>query len=421
MAVVKFSRKEFEKYCKITKDIEEKIPMFGTPLESLNDNEIEIEIFPNRPDLLSLQGYLRGFLAFLNKKTGLKQYKLNPPEKDYEVVIDRSVAEVRPFTACAIVKGLSFDDEKIKEIIDIQEKIHSTLGRNRKKIAIGIYPLEKITLPIRYEAREPQKIKFIPLESAKEMTGPQILTQHPAGRDYAHLLKGKKKFPVFVDAEGEILSMPPIINSHKTGKITTKTKEIFVECSGFDLEVLKKTLNIIVTLLLDLGGKAYQMKLTYKKPIITPDLTPEIMKINTENINKLLGLELSNKEIKKLLEKMGYNYSLGDSEVQIPAWRTDILHEVDISEDVAIAYGYDNLTPEIPEISTIGDESKEEIMKKKVSELLVGLNMLETSTYHLLTKDDMKKFRKKVEIEVEESRTDYKVLRGDLTCSMLKI
>ena len=118
------------------------------------------------PDLLSLQGYIRAFLAFLNKKTGLKQYKINKPEKNYEIIIDKSVQDVRPFTACAIVKNLKFDvrenqrfsrtqkskdfcGEKIKEVIDIQEKLHSTLGRNRKKIAIGIYPLEKITLPIK--------------------------------------------------------------------------------------------------------------------------------------------------------------------------------------------------------------------------------------------------------------------------------
>ncbi|MBU1136484.1 MAG: phenylalanine--tRNA ligase subunit beta [Nanoarchaeota archaeon] len=419
MANIKLSRKEFERYIRINPEIERKISMFGTPLESINENEVEIEIFPNRPDLLSLQGYLRGFLAFLGKKTGLKKYKLQPPLENYEVKIDKSVKEVRPFTACAIVKNLNFDSEKIKEIIDIQEKIHTTLGRDRKKIAIGIYPLEKISLPIRYEARKPEDIKFIPLEMDKEMSGLQILQRHPTGREYAHLLKDKEKFPIFIDSKDKILSMPPIINSHKTGKITEKTKEVFIECSGFDFEILSKTLNILVTMLADMGGKIYQMKLNYDKEKITPNLTPEKMKINLENINKLLGLELSEKESKKLLEKMGYDYK--DKEVLIPAWRTDILHEVDIAEDIAIAYGYENFIPEIPEISTIGSEDKKEIIKRKISEILAGLNFLEISSYHLVTKNELKKTRQKSEIEIEKSKTEYKFLRPCLLTSMLKI
>src|SRR3989344_742817 len=224
MASIKFQRKEFEKHIKLNKEMEEKISMFGTHLESISNDEIELEILPNRPDLFSFQGYVRAFRAFLGKETGLKKYKINSPEKNFKVKIDSSVKNIRPYTTCAIVKNLNFNDEKIKEIIDIQEKLHSTLGRNRKKLAIGVYPLEKISLPIKYEARKPQEIRFIPLEMTEEMNGLQILQRHPTGREYAKLLQGYDKFPVFVDAKGEILSMPPIINSHETGKITLQTK-----------------------------------------------------------------------------------------------------------------------------------------------------------------------------------------------------
>ena len=141
MAKIKFSRKEFEKHFKIDDAMKEKISLFGTHLESLSEEEVELEILPNRPDLFSLQGFVRCFKAFLGKETGLKEYKINKPGKDYRVYIDKNLKEIRPYTACAVVKNLKFDEERIKEIIDIQEKIHSTLGRNRKKIAIGIYPL----------------------------------------------------------------------------------------------------------------------------------------------------------------------------------------------------------------------------------------------------------------------------------------
>jgi len=423
MAGIKFSRKEFEKHFKLTEELKEQISLFGTHFESADNETVELEITPNRPDLYSLQGFIRAFLAFTGKKKGLKEYKINRPEKDYEVRIDDSVLEVRPYTACAIIKNLKFDDEKIKEIIDIQEKIHTTLGRNRKKIAIGIYPLEKIKLPIKFEARKPEDIKFIPLEAGREMNGRQILSGHPTGRDYAHLLEGKTKFPIFVDANNEILSMPPIINSHKTGKITENTKEIFIECSGFDLEILKKTLNILVTMFADMGGDIYQMKVKHKKEYITPDLSSEKIKLSIEHANKLLGLNLNEKQVKELLEKMGYDYNGGI--VKIPAWRTDILHEVDIIEDIAIAYGYENFVPEIPNISFAGEEAKVEVIKRKIANILSGLNMLETSSLHLTTEDDQfKKIGLKEKggmITVENSKTEYSLLRNNLLHSNLKI
>lgn len=422
MTNVTFNRKEFESLLgkKINKEIEEKISLFGTPLERLDENEIEIEIFPNRPDLISIQGYLRGFKAFLNKDIGLKKYKIQKPESNYKVKIASSVKDIRPFTACAIAKNLKFDDGKIKSLIDLQEKLHFTLGRDRKKLAIGIYPLEKITLPITYEARDPKKIKFIPLEMDREMDGFQILSSHTTGRAYAHLLEGKKEFPVFSDAKGKILSMPPIINSHETGKVSLETKEVFVECSGFDLELLQKTLNILVTTLAEMGGQIYQMNLDYvNKKIQTPDLNPQKMKISLENVNKRLGLELKEKDLEELLPKLGYDYK--NKVIYCPAWRTDILHEVDIIEDVAIAYGYDKITPKIPNVSTIGEESSISILKKEISELLIGLNLTEISTYHLIKKEEADINSITDKIELENSKTEYKYLRPNLLIPGLRI
>lgn len=426
MSNVKFNKKIFEKEIgKLTDEMQEKIAMFGTPVEEVTNDEIEIEVFPNRPDLLSYQGFKRSFLAFLGKKTGLKYYKINKPEKDYKVIIDSSVKNIRPYTNCAIIKGLKLDDNKIKELIDIQEKIHFTIGRKRKKVAIGIYPLEKIKLPIKYLALEPDKIKFQPLDSVREMTGLQILQRHPKGRDYAHLLAGKTKFPIFIDANKNILSMPPIINSQLTGKITTNTKEVFIECSGYDYKVLKKCLNILITTLSEMGGKIYQMQIKGGKEKITPNLEPEKMKISIENTNKLLGLNLNEKQIKQNLEKMGYNYSKG--EVEIAPWRTDILHEVDLIEDVAIAYGYENFVAEIPEISTIGQENPKETIKRKISEILSSVQMLEISNYHLTKRQDqftkmgIIQKQEKDFIEVQDSKTEYNILRKNLSHYLLKI
>lgn len=424
MASITFPRKQFEKEIgKLDEKMENRIAMFGTPLEKFTDEEIEIEVFPNRPDLLSYQGFKRSFLAFLGKHKGLKKYQINKPEKDYIVKIDSSVKNVWPYACCAIVKGLKFDDDKIKEIIDIQEKLTFTLGRKRSKLGLGIYPLDKIKLPIQYKALEPDKIKFVPLESDREMSGLQILQRHPTGREYAHLLAGKQKFPIFIDAEEKILSMPPIINSHLTGKVTVETKDVFVECTGKDLNILKKALNIFITTLADMGGKIYQMELQEgKTKIMSPDLSPEKMALNISNANNLLGIELSEKQIKGLIEKMGCNYNKGI--VETPSWRVDMLHEVDLIEEIAIAYGYENFKPVIPEVVTLGKESKKGITKRKIAEILTGLKLLETSSYHLTTKkDQFNKMGTPLEkfTEVESSKTEYNILRKNLSHYLMKI
>ncbi|MEK6949444.1 MAG: phenylalanine--tRNA ligase subunit beta [Nanoarchaeota archaeon] len=424
MPTIKINRQVFEnlvgKKLPIEK-LKDRISMLGTDLEDVNDNEIIVEIFPNRPDMLSVQGFARAFSSFIGVNTGLREFKVEHSKE--KMIVESSVAEVRPYTACAIVKNLHFDDEKIKEVIDIQEKLHITYGRHRKKAAIGIYPFEKIKTPIRFLAQDPKDIVFQPLESSREMNALEILEEHPAGKAYGHLLQGKKKFPVFRDADNEVLSVPPIINSHKTGKINEKTKEVFIETSGFDFEICKKCLNMIVTSLSDMGGKIYSMDLVYgSKKYVTPSLEPEEMKVDAAYINKLLGLNLKENEIKKLLEKTGYGYK--DKKVLIPSYRADILHQVDLAEDIAIAYGYENFEALIPNVATIAEEDGFEKFKGKISILLAGSGLIEASTYHLTNKElQCGKMNAEMPlIELANSiSSDYNVLRAWVLPSLMEV
>ena len=208
MAIVTLNRRQFEKEIgKFDEKMEERIALFGTPIDKVTNEELQIEIFPNRPDLLSYHGFKRAFLAFLEKKMGLIQYRIN--KSDYKIIVDNSLKEIRPYTACVVIKNIKLDSDKIKELIEIQEKLHITLGRKRRKLAIGIYPLEKIKFPVTFKALEPDKIKFIPLESDREMSGLEILQKHPTGKEYAYLLSGKAKFPIFVDAEKKKIKHAP--------------------------------------------------------------------------------------------------------------------------------------------------------------------------------------------------------------------
>ena len=426
MPTLTLDRKEFDRLMgKRYPDafLKERISMLGTDLEKFDDNEIVVEIFPNRPDMLSAQGFVRALKAFMGIGKGLRKYAVNPPTKDFKVIIEKSVQQVRPYTTCAIVKGLKFDDVKIKEVIQIQEKLHTTFGRDRKKAAIGIYPLEKIKLPIRFVGRKPKDVKFAPLETDREMDGLEILSKHPAGRAYAHLLKGNSVFPFFIDATNEVLSMPPVINSNKTGKITKETKDVFIECSGFDLKTLEMCLNMIVTALADMGGKIYAMELQYPdRRISTPDLKPRSMKVDVKYINKWLGLNMREGDLSRFFERMGYSYA--NKEVRIPAYRADIMHTVDLAEDIAIAYGYENFDAEIPDVATIGEEDSLERFKNKVAEIMVGLGFLETASYHLTNRKDMndKMLTDVDSVELMNSASeDYNILRSWMLPCLVKI
>jgi phenylalanyl-tRNA synthetase beta chain len=370
--------------------------------------------------MLSVQGFARAFSSFIGVSPGLKKYKV--AKSNASVIISNAVKKIRPYTACAIVRNLKFDDAKIREVVQIQEKLHITYGRNRKKAAIGIYPFEKIKLPIRFTAIKPEDIVFRPLEYPNEINARQILSKHPAGREYGKLIADLPKFPVFIDANNKILSVPPIINSHNTGKISENTKDVFVECSGFDYHVLSICLNIIVTALSDMGGRIESMQLKYgSKTITSPNLEPRKMKIDIKALNKLLGLNIKGGEIKKYLACMGYGYTKGS--VLVPSYRADILHEFDIFEDIAIAYGFDNFKEEIPKVATIGEEDKFEKFKNKISDILTGFNLLETSSYHLTNKDEML-IKMDLDLdttEIESASADYNILRSWLVPGMLKI
>jgi len=401
--------------------LKDRISYLGTDLEEVNEKEITVEIFPDRPDMLSVQGFARAFSSFIGVKTGLFKYDVKPSGE--KLIVNASVKNVRPYTSCAIVKNLKFDDEKIKEVIDIQEKLHITYGRNRKKVAIGIYPMEHIKFPITFCAKKPSDIKFRPLEFNKEMNAKEILEKHPAGKSYGHLLDNMQLYPLFIDANNEVLSMPPIINSHNVGKINEHTKDVFIECSGFDFEILKKSMNMIAAAFAEMGGQIYSMELVYNnKKIVSPDLSPQEMKVDIDYINTLLGLELKENDVKKLFEKMGYGYK--NKHVQIPAYRADIIHQSDLAEDIAIAYGFENFEAIIPNVATIGQENSFEIFKNKLADLLVGMKFLEATTYTITNKGTQcTKMNSNIDvIELSNSiSSDYNVLRAWVLPDLIQI
>lgn len=424
MPTVTFDKKRVLQYIGEISDEElsDRISMIGTDLEKVSENEIVVEIFPNRPDMLSEEGFAHAIKNFIGRGEGFEE--INSKESDYELIVSREMKSVRPYTAAAVVKNLNLDDESLRAIIQLQEKLDMTYCRRRKKAAIGIYPLEKINWPIHFNAKRPKEIVYTPLEG-KKMSADRIIEEHPTGKKYGHLLSGYRLFPVFEDSSGAVLSVPPIVNSEETGRVTENTKEVFIEVSGFDLKTLSRVLNIILFSFQKMGAQIYDVSVKYEEEtILFPERISQRISIKISYINRMLGLKIEEKELSQLLTRMGIGYDEKNKEAIVPTYRTDMMHPIDIAEDVAIAYGYENFKATIPDVATVAEENALEKFKKKVVYLLAGLGLQETSSYSLVPLRLQKKtagVKDDIVIISNPMNIEYDSLRANLMPSMLEI
>jgi phenylalanyl-tRNA synthetase beta chain len=372
-------------------EIEETLKNLGldlkgkTPIEDSDDIELKIELTAEKLDMISPIGIARAIKYYRGIKTNLEKYNLS--DSNLKLIVEKSAEESRPKTVAAIIRGFNLNEELLDEIIEIQEKIHESFGRGRKKAAIGIYPMEKIKFPISYGSEEAHLIRFRPLESDVEMEGNEILKNHDTGKKYAHLLEDFKKYPVFRDANGRVLSMPPIINSHDTGRVELSHSDLFIECSGYNINFLDNILKVLVTSFIEMGAKAQSMKVEYSNgDVYELNLDNLKDKIDIDYVNSLIGISIDVGEAEKLLEKMQYRVT-GVSgnilEIEIPPYRSDVWSSVDIADDIARAYGYNNILPSVPNVKSVGKKLDFSIFKENFSDLLTNMGFLENYTYIL--------------------------------------
>lgn len=240
--------------------LRERIPMLGVDLESIDDEKAIIEIFPNRPDMLCVEGFSRSLRYFLGMEKKVKAYKVKEEGVERKIFVDKSVKTIRPYISSAIVKNLTITDRRLKSLMNIQEKLHITHGRNRKKVAIGIHNLDVIKFPVIYKAVKPTEYKFVPLNFDKPMDLNEILKTHPKGITYGKIISKFAQFPLIVDKDNNVISMPPIINADRT-KVTAETKNLFVEVTGTNQYAVEKALAIIACTLADMNGEIYNVKI----------------------------------------------------------------------------------------------------------------------------------------------------------------
>ena len=324
--------------------------------------QLKIEIPANRYDMLCFEG-IALMLNIFRGKVPLPNYRLVLPQsgKLETVTIKPETAQVRPYFSAAILRNITFTQERYDSFISLQDKLHQNLARQRTLVAIGTHDLDTIKGPFTYEALPPKNIKFKPLNQTKEMTGEEQMTFYENDKHlgkYLHIIRDKPVYPVIYDSNRVVCSMPPIINGNHS-KITLNTKNVFIDVTATDRTKLEIVNNMIVSMFSQYCSEPFTIE-----PIQiisehngetrqTPDLSPRQAKAEVDYINNCTGLNESPEQLCELLAKMCYSAKPSKEDpnildVLVPPTRADVLHQCDIMEDVAIAYGFNDLPRSSP-------------------------------------------------------------------------
>jgi len=393
MPVINFTYKELYKQLGKTLEKEELIntlPMISSDVESYTDEEVKAEFFPNRPDYYSIEGIVRSLKGYYEIETGMPEYDVK--QTNITMTVDKELENIRPYVATCIVKGIKITEEELVNIMEFQEHLHWVIGRDRKKVAIGIHDLDKVEGPFHYKAGKPDEDKFIPLDSTQEQTLNEILEQHDKGKKYSKLLEDKEYYPLIVDNKGQIMSMPPIINSDLT-KLTTQTKNLFIDVTGTDINAVTNALNIIASNMAEHENTIIEemtVKYPYYDDITYPQFKPQILDVHVSLASSYIGLDLTAEKIIETLQKTRFNAEKIDEEtvrVTVPRYRIDILHEVDIIENIALGYGFNDLPAELPDFATIANPDPKREFDKILEQVMIGLGFTEIKSLMLTSQE----------------------------------
>jgi len=348
--------------------------------------ELRIELQDsNRPDLWCCEGIARQIRIKQQGKRQAYPFFTKKPKAIQRLIVAPGLEQVRPYVAACTATGYRVTGEGLAQLIQTQEKLADIFGHKRKTVSIGLYQLQKIQFPVTYELVKPDEARFTPLGMETVMTLSEILMVHPKGLEHGHLLAGQDRMPILRDAKKQPLSFPPIINSREIGEVRVGDDDLFIEVTGTDLSMVVLTLNIFAANLADRGATIEPIEVRYPKNtplgkrVITPQDLGKRRTIPIKTIEQALGQEIGTKTVKQALEAYGYDVSAGNGTVKakLPPYRHDLMHAMDVVEDVAMSRGYAEFSPLMPAQFTVGGLSRIEQTSDRARDLMVGLGFQE--------------------------------------------
>ena len=354
-----------------------KLKLSKQQLDELSDKVVyKIDVPANRYDLLCVEGLSRALRIFLGDQDAPTYQIVGEPAATMTVK-KSNTDTIRPFVVSAILKDVTFTQERYNSFIELQDQLHRNLCRQRTLVAIGTHDLDSIEGPFTYDARSPTDIEFVPLTPSDRSFNAKALMEFYETdaaakhlKPYVPIIKNSPLYPVIVDAQNRVLSLPPIINGDHS-KITLNTKNVFIECTATDLTKANIVLDTVVTMFSEYCAAPFSVlpvKVEYHDDsgavvdsYVTPTLSTRRERAGVEFCNSLIGVSLTAQEMQSLCNKVQLGpATLLDNdtilEVTVPPTRSDILHPVDIAEDIGIAFGYNNIIKRVPATNTVGGE-----------------------------------------------------------------
>jgi phenylalanyl-tRNA synthetase beta chain len=364
------------------------LPFLGLDIEGRDGKCIRLEYNPNRPDFSSYCGIIRALKGYLGIETALPRYRLfrNP---NFEIVVDRSIKAVRPYIRALVARNAVLDRGTVKMLIDMQEDLHNGICNKRKLASIGLHNPARVKFPLNYGLTN-SDTTFVPLDHEESLTLDEILTSTDVGRKYSSLLhKSNKKLPILGDAEGRVLSFPPIINSSFT-KLDHLSNGVFVEVTAIDRSIADLVAAIYASTLCDMNFMVYHVLLKEPDGSISksPDMIPSIASTRFREIDRFLGFEFPKRQIVMAAKRSRLGIRNSSREIlscTIPRYRTDIRHSRDLVEEVMIGLGISKLSPVLPLVNATGSRNNTSVLFEKIRQVLVGLGLLEIKSSNLVS------------------------------------
>jgi phenylalanyl-tRNA synthetase beta chain len=399
------------------------LPFLGLDIEEQTDQYIRVEYSPNRPDYATDVGIAAGLQGLLGIKKGISKLDIKKQkDKSFLIKTTPTVKKIRPHVLGLVAKGSNLDDEAIRQLIALQEDLHFGVGRKRRKASIGIHDFDAIKLPLQYTTVSKDH-KFVPLATQNEMSVKQILEETNTGKDYSGILSTGNTVPMILDANGNTVSFPPIINSALT-TISTKTKNLLIEVTGNDQSAVADTLSVVAFALQGLGFTLYDFRTDLKSS--SDHLKTRNIVLDPILVNQTLGLQLSSSQICMMLQKCRLDATAKGKKITcvIPRFRFDIFGPMDLVEEVALGFGIQNLGPTLPASTSVGQKNKTTLELDKLSQILVGLGFTEALNSSLTSKQVLYDHTNRDSqnlIEVAESKSqEYTILRDSILPGLLE-
>ncbi len=396
-------------------------------------DELKVELSDsNRPDLWCAEGVARQIRIALAGKPEKHPF-LKPGRKAVRTItVSKDMKPVRPYIAACAALNIRMDDDMLAQMIQSQDKLSDIFGRKRSAVSIGIYELDRIAFPVEYKLVAPKSVSFTPLGMEERLTLAEILERHPKGIAYGGIVCAHPNCPILMDAEGTVLSFPPIINSREVGEVKPETRSVLVEVTGTDLRMTALTLNILAANFYDRGARiepvavAYPYETEYGKRVVFPFDISGTMKMPLAAFSAALGEDVSLADLKKRLAAYGLAVSASKNTVAVvhPAYRDDIMHPMDLVEDYAISRGYDSFAPLLPRESTVGAISKIESLSDRVREFMIGAGFQEITSNILCSNEELEDGLLPGEqlVEVDNVMTlGYSAIRNRVLPSLLNV